>query len=58
MTQEKSYKETLNLPQTAFPMRADLARREPEILKHWADEGLYPSLRKKSSGREKKKTSS
>ena len=30
MTQEKSYKDTLNLPETSFPMKADLARREPE----------------------------
>ncbi|MFQ5574003.1 MAG: class I tRNA ligase family protein, partial [Terriglobia bacterium] len=30
-----SYKDTLNLPKTAFPMKADLARREPEILKFW-----------------------
>lgn len=53
MTQEKSYKDTLNLPQTPFPMKADLARREPEILKDWEKNGLYASLRKQSSGRKK-----
>ena len=29
------YKQTLNLPQTPFPMKADLARREPEVQKFW-----------------------
>jgi isoleucyl-tRNA synthetase len=29
------YKETLNLPKTDFPMRANLPQREPEMLKHW-----------------------
>jgi isoleucyl-tRNA synthetase len=53
MTQEKSYKDTLNLPQTVFPMKADLARREPEMLKAWEESGLYASIRKKSSGKEK-----
>ena len=31
------YKKTLNLPQTAFPMKANLAQREPQMLKHWED---------------------
>ncbi|HEY2748045.1 MAG TPA: class I tRNA ligase family protein, partial [Polyangia bacterium] len=35
------YKATLNLPETKFPMKADLARREPEILKGWAESKLY-----------------
>jgi isoleucyl-tRNA synthetase len=38
------YKGTLNLPKTAFPMRANLARREPEILARWKDDGLYRRL--------------
>ena len=54
MTQEKSYKETLNLPQTSFPMKADLARREPEILKRWAEEKLYEQIRRKSKSAKKK----
>jgi len=53
MTQEKSYKETLNLPQTGFPMKADLANREPEMLKVWEEESLYTRIRAKSKGREK-----
>ena len=53
MTQEKSYKDTLNLPQTDFPMKADLARREPEMLKKWESTGLYAAIVKKSQGRKK-----
>ncbi|HTL48563.1 MAG TPA: isoleucine--tRNA ligase [Verrucomicrobiae bacterium] len=54
MTQEKNYKDTLNLPQTEFPMKADLARREPELLKKWEEEGLYPRLREASKKRKTK----
>ncbi len=53
MTQEKSYKETLNLPQTSFPMKGDLPKREPEWLKGWQEEGLYERIRKNFSGRRK-----
>lgn len=35
------YKTTLNLPQTSFPMKANLANREPTTLKRWQDIGLY-----------------
>jgi isoleucyl-tRNA synthetase len=35
------YKDTLNLPRTDFPMKADLVRREPERLKAWESSGLY-----------------
>ncbi|MEW6660650.1 MAG: isoleucine--tRNA ligase [Thermodesulfobacteriota bacterium] len=45
------YKETLNLPRTAFPMKADLPRREPELLKRWADMDLYGRIRGQSQGR-------
>src|SRR5579885_1809092 len=38
------YKSTLNLPQTSFPMKANLARREVEILKRWDEIGLYEQL--------------
>lgn len=51
MTQEKSYKDTLNLPQTAFPMKADLARREPEMLKAWEKDNLYAEIRRQAHGR-------
>ena len=45
------YKETLNLPRTAFPMKADLPRREPELLKRWAEMDLYALIRAQSQGR-------
>jgi isoleucyl-tRNA synthetase len=45
------YKHTLNLPQTDFPMKADLARREPEIQKWWEAEDIYGKLRKLARGR-------
>ena len=35
------YKNTLNLPETGFPMRGDLAKREPVMLKNWYDKQLY-----------------
>ena len=39
------YRKTLNLPDTPFPMRGDLPRREPGWVKAWDDEGLYRRLR-------------
>lgn len=53
MTQEKNYKDTLNLPQTAFPMKANLAQREPEMLKGWEHEGVYARILQKSAGKPK-----
>lgn len=47
------YKSTLNLPQTGFPMKANLATREPEILKHWQEIDLYKKLREQGRGRPK-----
>ncbi|PIE83115.1 MAG: isoleucine--tRNA ligase [Candidatus Contendobacter odensis] len=47
------YKDTLNLPQTAFPMRGNLARREPEILQRWQAMGLYHRQRTEFAGRPK-----
>ena len=38
------YKNTLNLPRTDFPMKADLVAREPERLKKWQDAGLYQKI--------------
>ena len=45
----KNYKETLNLPNTAFPMKANLAQREPEILDFWEENNLYQKIRKKNN---------
>ena len=49
----KDYKDTVFLPQTAFPMRGGLAAKEPEILAGWRQMGLYERLREASRGREK-----
>jgi isoleucyl-tRNA synthetase len=43
----KDYKETLNMPKTSFPMRANLAKREPDFLKFWDDISLNNQLMKK-----------
>lgn len=45
------YKATLNLPNTAFAMKANLAQREPELLKHWDKIDLYGQIQKASAGR-------
>jgi len=47
------YKATLNLPDTAFPMKAGLPQREPETLKRWDSIGLYQKLRQIGEGRPK-----
>ncbi|MDX9874232.1 MAG: isoleucine--tRNA ligase [Spongiibacteraceae bacterium] len=47
------YKHTLNLPETAFPMKANLANREPEALARWREQGLYRMIREARAGREK-----
>jgi len=47
------YKATLNLPETAFPMKAGLPQREPETLKYWGDIDLYGKLRALGEGRPK-----
>ena len=47
------YKKTLNLPDTPFPMRGDLARREPQMVKAWQDQGVYRRLREVSKSRPK-----
>ena len=47
------YKHTLNLPETDFPMRGNLAKREPEMLKRWQDLDLYQTVREAHAGRRK-----
>jgi len=44
------YKNTLNLPKTGFPMRANLANREPGLLKKWDELDLYGKIRKQNKG--------
>lgn len=43
-----NYKNTMNLPKTDFPMRGDLAHREPEILKKWQEEDIYGKVLEKN----------
>ncbi|MBF0284966.1 MAG: isoleucine--tRNA ligase [Magnetococcales bacterium] len=45
------YKETVLLPQTGFPMRAELPKREPALLEYWGSLELYRRLREVSAGR-------
>ncbi|MDH5631856.1 MAG: isoleucine--tRNA ligase [Gammaproteobacteria bacterium] len=50
---ENSYKDSLNLPNTDFPMKASLAQREPRALERWNKEDIYGQIRKARQGREK-----
>jgi isoleucyl-tRNA synthetase len=47
------YKQTLNLPATNFPMKADLPVREPLFLKKWEEQGIYSQIRAASKGKKK-----
>src|SRR5438046_1897648 len=47
------YKKTLNLPDTPFPMRGDLARREPHWVEEWQKNRIYEKIREASRGRPK-----
>jgi len=49
----RDYRGTLFLPQTEFPMRAGLPKKEPEILRKWEEMDLYAKLRADAAGREK-----
>ena len=42
-----NYRDTLNLPDTDFSMKAGLPRKEPEILEMWSSSDLYGKIRKK-----------
>ena len=46
----RDYRATLNLPDTPFPMRGDMAKREPGWVKEWQDEGRYQRLRDARTG--------
>lgn len=49
----EDYGKSLNLPQTDFPMRANLPQREPEFLKKWEDMDIYNKQLKKNEGKQK-----
>jgi isoleucyl-tRNA synthetase len=48
-----NYKETLNLPDTGFPMKASLPNREPSLLKQWSENNLYLKIRQQQAGKDK-----
>src|SRR5436305_725530 len=48
----QNYKNTLNLPRTEFPMKANLAAREPEMLRAWEETRLYRQIQKSREDRE------
>ncbi|MBR3894276.1 MAG: isoleucine--tRNA ligase [Clostridia bacterium] len=47
----KDYTSTLNLPETEFPMRANLPQREPDTLKYWEDMDLYNKMQENAKGK-------
>jgi isoleucyl-tRNA synthetase len=47
-----NYKDTLNLPQTDFPMKANLSQKEPVIMRFWEEEKIYEKLREKNKNHE------
>ena len=50
---KKKYKDTLNLPKTGFPMKANLSQREPQRLRRWQEDDVYGQIREKFSDRER-----
>ncbi len=50
---EQDYNTTLNLPKTDFPMRGNLPKREPDILKKWEESDLYEKMIKRNEGKPK-----
>ncbi|HLF48157.1 MAG TPA: class I tRNA ligase family protein, partial [Methylomirabilota bacterium] len=46
-----NYKDTLNLPKTSFPMKANLPKLEPEMLKQWEEMDIYARIRQASAKR-------
>lgn len=50
MTEPGSYKDTVNLPQTAFDMRANAVKREPELQQFWAENQIYEHLSRHNPG--------
>ena len=46
----RNYKDTLNLPETAFPMRANSVQREPERIAYWDKIDLYQRIQEKNAG--------
>lgn len=53
MSDRPEYKDTLNLPKTSFPMKADLPKREPKMLSDWDEKNIYALIRESSKGKPK-----
>jgi isoleucyl-tRNA synthetase len=53
MSEKVDYRATLNLPDTPFPMRGDLPKREPGWVQAWEDQGIYKKLRDARCGKPK-----
>src|SRR3546814_331887 len=53
VTEKQDYKQTINLPETAFPMQAKLAEREPQTLARWLENDLYGEIQRATVGRPK-----
>ncbi len=51
--EKMDYKSTLNLPDTPFPMRGDMAKREPQMVAQWLEQKRYQKIREASKGRPK-----
>lgn len=49
---ENQYKDTVNLPKTDFPMKANLPQREPVMIENWNKIGLYQKMLKKNEGKQ------
>ncbi len=47
------WKDTVNLPRTSFPMKANLQTTEPQVIRRWEETGVYRRLRERRRGREK-----
>lgn len=49
----RDYRQTVFLPKTSFPMKANLPAREPDILARWRKRDLYSQMREAAAGKEK-----
>lgn len=47
----QDYNETINLPQTDFPMRGNLPKREPQFIQEWEEEKLYHKIMEHNQGK-------
>jgi len=51
MSDKTDYSKTVNLHESPFPMRGNLAKREPGWVKQWQEQNRYQKLREKAAGR-------